>query len=165
MEHIKFLLNKYDVDVCGISEDNLHKTVNEHEYKVEKYRSFRMGGDISRVIAYVKEDIDCKIVDELMDPEIACIWLMVERGRARWLIGQYYREHMHLGDRDSASNVRQRERLDKFLAKVEQTERFENVIVTGDFNMNLDPENCDNDPANIDMKDKLLDTFPVAGLK
>ena len=37
-----------------------------------------MDGDMSRIVLYVKESIDCKVVDELMDPEIACIWIMVK---------------------------------------------------------------------------------------
>ena len=39
IKDIKFLLNKYDIFMCGISEANLHKTVDEHEYKVDKYKS------------------------------------------------------------------------------------------------------------------------------
>ena len=34
-----------------------------------------------------------------------------------------------------------------------------------DFNVNLDPDSQDIDPLNIELKDKLLDTFPLAGLK
>ena len=112
-----------------------------------------------------KEGIDYKIVDELVDPEVACIWLMVGKGKARWLIGQYYREQMYLGVRESASIDKQKERLGKFLAKVELTDKFDNVIIMGDFNVNIDPTNNDNDPVNIEMKDKLLDILPLAGLK
>ena len=35
----------------------------------------------------------------------------------------------------------------------------------GDLNINLDPDNTDSDPTMIELKDKLLDVFPLAGLK
>ena len=54
-------------------------------------------------MTYVKEDLDCKLEEDLIDPYVACIWLVVGRGKARWLIGQVYREHMILGDRETAT--------------------------------------------------------------
>ena len=40
LHHVKFLLNKYNVDVFGLSEVNLHKSVNNLEFKIDKYRAF-----------------------------------------------------------------------------------------------------------------------------
>ena len=70
-----------------------------------------------------------------------------------------------MGVRESASIDKQKEILGKFLSKVELTDKFDNVIIMGDFNVNIDPTNNDNDPVNIEMKDKLLDILPLAGLK
>ena len=73
MEHIKFLLNKYNIDVFGISEANLHNSVDEFEYKINNYKAFHQDHNISRIITYVKDDLDCKLEADLMDPELACI--------------------------------------------------------------------------------------------
>ena len=62
---------------------------------------------MARFVAYVREDLDCKVEDKLMDPDIACIWLLIGRGRARQLVGQVYREHMKLGDRESSTGDKQ----------------------------------------------------------
>ena len=38
--HTKFLLSKYNLDVLGLSEANLHNSVNELEYKIDNYKIF-----------------------------------------------------------------------------------------------------------------------------
>merc|ERR1712115_229626 len=123
----------------GLSEANLHKSVNDLEIKIDKYRAYHQDSNIARVVTYVREDLDCKIEESLMDPDIACIWLLIGRGKSRWLVGQVYREHMVLGDRESASGERQIERWRKFLDKVQLTEKYDNVTIIGDLNINLDP--------------------------
>ena len=40
LHHVKFLLSKYNLDVLGLSEANLHKSVNYLEYKIDKYKVF-----------------------------------------------------------------------------------------------------------------------------
>ena len=165
LQHVKFLLNKHNVDVFGLSEANLHRSVNDLDVKIEKYKAFYQDSNIARVVTYVREDLDCKIEDKLMDPDIACIWLLIGRGRARWLVGQVYREHMKLGDRESATSEKQIERWRKFLEKVRLTENYDNVTIIGDLNINLDPENNENSPLHSTLKDELLDVFPLASLK
>ena len=140
LQHVKYLLNKHNVDVLGLSEANLHRSVNEYEYKIEKFKAFKQNTNFARVVTYVREDLDCKIEEKLMDPDIACIWLLIGRGRSRWLVGQIYREHMILGDKKSSMSEKQIERWRKFLEKVKQTENYENVTIIGDLNINLDPE-------------------------
>ena len=76
-----------------------------------------------------------------------------------------YREHMVLGDRESSSSESQTERWRKFLDKVRQTEIFENVVIMGDLNINLDPDSTETSPLHNVLKEELLDTFPLAGLK
>merc|ERR1711867_415938 len=134
LHHVSFLLNKYNVDVFGLSEANLHKSVNNLEYKIGKYKVYHQDSNIARIVTYVREDLDCKVEESLMDPSIACIWLLMGRGRSRWLVGQAYREHMVLGDKESSSNDNQIERWRKLLDKVRQTERYENVVIMGDLN-------------------------------
>ena len=40
LQHVKYLINKHNVDVFGLSEANLHSSVNEYEYKIDKYKTF-----------------------------------------------------------------------------------------------------------------------------
>ena len=72
---------------------------------------------------------------------------------------------MVLGDKESSSGESQVERWRKFLEKVRQTERYENVVIMGDVNINLDPDSLETSPLQNDLKDDLLDTFPLSGFK
>ena len=114
-------MSKYNLDVLGLSEANLHKAVNNLEYKIDKYKVFHQDLKIARIVTYVRDDLDCKMEESLMDPNIACIWLWIGRGKSRWLVGQVYREHMVLGDKESSSCESQIDRWRKFLEKVRQT--------------------------------------------
>ena len=91
MEHVKFLVNKHNIDILGLSETNLHRSVEKLEIKIENYKIFCQDLNMSRIITYVKDDLECKLAEEMMDPEFSCIWLEVGRGRTKWLIGQIYR--------------------------------------------------------------------------
>ena len=127
--HARFLLSKYNVDVLGLSEANLHKSVDSLEYKINNYKVFHQDLKIARIVTYVREDVDCKVEESLMDDNIACIWLWIGRGRARWLVSQVYREHMFMGDRESSTAESQMVRWRRFLEKVRETEKYENVVI------------------------------------
>ena len=73
--HTKYLLSKYNVDVLGLSEANLHESVNSLEYKIENYKVFHQKLKIARIVTYVRDDVDCKVEESLMDEDIACIWM------------------------------------------------------------------------------------------
>ena len=75
LEHVKFLMNKHNIDVFGLLEANLHKSVDKLEIKIDKYKVFYQDLNMYRIVTYVKEDLDCKLVEELMDPGISCIWI------------------------------------------------------------------------------------------
>ena len=81
--HVKFLLSKFNLDVLGLSEANLHKSVNSLEYKIDKYKVFYQDLKIARIVTYVRDDLECKVKESLMDPNIACIWLWIGRGKSR----------------------------------------------------------------------------------
>ena len=50
LQHVKFLLNKYSIDVFGLSEANLHNSVDNIEIKLEKYNTFHQDLNFSRVV-------------------------------------------------------------------------------------------------------------------
>ena len=70
-----------------------------------------------------------------MDPELACIWLVIGKGKSKWLIGQVYREHMTLGNRESASVENQKYRWRMILKNVSKTDNYENVTIMDDRNI------------------------------
>ena len=51
------------------------------------------------------------------------------------------------------------------MEKVKLSEKYENITIIGDLNINIDPENTDSDNLNAELRDSLLDAFPLAGLK
>ena len=72
---------------------------------------------------------------------------------------------MILGDKESSTSERQIDRWRRYLEKVKQTDNYENVMIIGDLNVNLDPETNDSNPLQSVLKEELLDVFPLAGLK
>ena len=49
LHHVKFLLSKYNLDVLGLSEANLHKSVNNLEYNIDKYKVYHQDLNIARI--------------------------------------------------------------------------------------------------------------------
>ena len=49
------------MDVLGLSEANLHESVNSLEYKIENYKVFHQNLKIARIVTYVRDDVDCKV--------------------------------------------------------------------------------------------------------
>ena len=61
----------------------------------------------------------------------------------------------------TASTENQRVRISKFLDKVESASNLGDIVLIGDFNINLDPTNDIEDTWNTELKYKLLDTLPI----
>ena len=148
LEHVKYLVNKHNIDILGILESNLHRSIDKIEVKIDKYRMLCQEINMSRIIVYVRDNLDCKLVEDMMDPGLSCIWLEIGRGRSKWLIGQLYREHRLLGDRESATSEKQKERWNNILDRVRMMERYENDTIMGDLNINIDPNNMDSNQLN-----------------
>ena len=51
LENIKFLLSKHKLDVLGVSEANIERGTQDHEYRVHGYSTKRRGVDIHGWIA------------------------------------------------------------------------------------------------------------------
>ena len=59
---------------------------------------------------------------------------------------------------------KQKERFTKYLNIVQQTSNYNNIIIMGDFNVNMDTENRELDQNANEFKNMLLDVFPLMGL-
>ena len=126
------------------------QSLDESAYLIQGYNVIRSSGDIARVIVYIKEDLQYKILSSLNN-DIAAIWLEVGKYRSKWTVCQYYREHRVLGVQGSESLDSQTRRFETFLSTIE-TREANNTIIMGDFNIDLRDDNY----SQNDFKDKLL---------
>ena len=74
-----------------------------------------------------------------MNDNNAETWLEIGSHRSKWHMAIFYRELMKLGEPDSGTYENQVLRLDKFLTKAENSANKGYSILSGDFNINLDP--------------------------
>ena len=88
---------------------------------------------------------------------------MMEIGerKNKWLICNYYREHSLLGVSGSNSLELQSLKFNQFLAEMETVPDHKNLVILGDFNINLMEDSNSN---NNELKDSLLDRLPLLGL-
>ena len=114
-------------------------------------------------MSYVKSNLNYKVCSTLMNDASAENWLEIGTHRNKWQIGVFYREFKKFGEPNSGTYEEQVQRLDNFLTKAEFSAAKGNCVLIGDFNINLDPENTENQYHNEEFKDKLLDTLPLAG--
>ena len=131
------------------------------KYKIEGYDIFKSKGDISRIITYCKSELKAKENLNICDNSIASTWLEIGHTRSRWLVGQFYREQSILGQPNSRKLDEQVERFNLFLNGIENLNGWDNCIILGDFNINLDLECTDDN--NYMLRNLLFDTFPLAG--
>ena len=122
-----------------------------------------LGGNIARSVSYVRSTLNYKVNSTLMNDNSAENWLEIGSHRNKWQVGVYYREFKQLGKPDSSSLEQQSIRLDSFLTKAESAASKGNCILIGDFNLNLDQENSEQPFLSEELKDKLLDSLPLAG--
>merc|ERR1712240_800550 len=117
-------------------------------------------GDIARLCIYFKKDIKVKLVNHNTNDSSA-IWLEIGERKNKWLLCNYYREHSLLGIPGSNTPELQSLRFENFISDVELVPSYRNLIIIGDFNINLLDDNNGN---TNEMKDSLLDRFPLLGL-
>ena len=67
MEQIKFILDKYKMDVLGISEANLLPDLDPCYYRIDGYDCIKSGGKIARSVTYVKSNLNYKVLPTLMN--------------------------------------------------------------------------------------------------
>ena len=139
LNEIENFLKEKKIDILGVSEANLDSTIPECEYKIPGYSIVRSHGAISRIITYISDNL---IWRELKDfaKDVSCNWLEIGKGKSKLTICMYYREFKILGIDGSNSFTAQVERLESFLNISLKTRNLPNVILLGDFNVNLNGE-------------------------
>ena len=88
----------------GISESNYHNSVNKSEVTLEGYdllTSKTMENQsiiMSRVVIYIKECVQYRVRDDLMDNEFSSISVEIGGlGRKKVIFGHLYGDHQFLG--------------------------------------------------------------------
>ena len=112
----------------------------------------------------MKDNLKHDILEDLNLEGEAWLWLRIGRGKRSWNFGNYYREHRKLGVSRLETEAKQESRLEGFLTVTKRVVILGNVAILGDFNVNLDPTSTDSSNVTLRLKDKLLNTFPLAGL-
>ena len=82
--------------------------------------------------------------------------------RNKWIVGHYYREYKIIGEQGSETLEKQQSRFDVFIDTVNNLPSDKNILIMGDFNIDLEVKT--NYPTQALFKDKLLDNLPIIGL-
>ena len=89
IEEIENTINDFSPDIFLISEANIFDKDLEHETRIEGYNIVHTKSIVtmkySRLVMLVKDGLNIKIVEDLMDTEVASIWIKVNKQGARSL--------------------------------------------------------------------------------
>ncbi|MCG7881047.1 MAG: hypothetical protein JAY96_05605 [Candidatus Thiodiazotropha endolucinida] len=143
--NIQSLLNKVDqlqvefshFDVVALSETWLSPNVSDDDIMFQNFqkpfRKDRMINNYGGVIVYVKENIACKRRHDLEIDRIECIWLEITLKAKSLLLGLFYRPP------NSPACT-----LDDIETSIDLAfdSNIQNIIVTGDLNLNYLNESC-----------------------
>ena len=103
LEQIKIILEKYKIDVVGITEANLLQDLDPCFYKIDGYDCIKSGGNIARSVSYVRSTLNYKDCSTLMNDTSAENWLEIGSHRNKWHIGIFYREFKKFGEPNSGT--------------------------------------------------------------
>ena len=94
----------------------------------------------ARCVLYVREDLGCKVREDLMDENFPEIWIEIgEANKKRSMLCLYYREFSEWNARETTNSIKsQCERFNSWLAKTsDQIEKNQELWIIGDFNVDL----------------------------
>ena len=157
-DSIETVIAGYKPEILGISEANFLKQHDLNDVQIENYNLF-MSDTIhnneiqaSRVVVYVRNDIACKIRNDLMNDTFSSIWLEVNLPRRKkFLVCHAYREwqYLHQGNKDSKSIDSQHVRWKQFLTQWENGLKTDlECLVVGDLNIDHTKWTKDDLPSN-----------------
>ena len=140
-EDIEHMTLDFKPDMAIISEANLGHSTQDYEalipgYKMIVTKDYSLGL-CSRLVVLIRESIDFTVLEKVMQPDIASIWIKLSgRGVKTVIIGAVYREH-HLLDRvnDTSLESQQTFRWNKFIAQWNSLEGKGEIFVAGDTNL------------------------------
>ena len=144
--HIQQLVDEKLPDLLFISEANLFlEDIGDLQYKIKIYGynlhlpQSMTSIQYSRIILLSKEGLNIQIMEELMDPIIASIWVKIcGRGMKRLLVGGIYREQTLLNQKEpnlSAVPLEQEARWRTFIDQWMRATNMGPCQIIGDTNL------------------------------
>ena len=147
---IQHLVDEYSPDLAIISEANLFLKHSNEQRHIEGYdiivtKGFEHFG-VSRLVVLAKEGMNVQTDDNLMDSQVASIWMKFAsaENRKKLIIGAIYREHRLIGPLapiGSETDSQQKIRWKRFTEQWRRASTGADVFVIGDTNIDLEKWN------------------------
>ena len=145
MHEIESLISQLHPAILGISEINLKSSHDIMKVQLPGYELLTSTTlqnpqlNISRVVVYVKDDLNCKLRPDLMDDIFSSIWIEVKSGRQKFLVANIYRDHQYMSQGADKSSLNMEQQLVRWLVFLEQWQRALatglEVHTLGDYNL------------------------------
>ena len=142
MQH---MVDEVKPDMIFVSEANLLSSTSEEEKNIAGYtitttKDFRNSG-ISQLVLLIRDNFEVETQMELMENDIASIWVKIpRRGNRRLILGGMYREHKLIGDPTDArigGYEHQAARWRAFIEQWKRADKLGEVHVIGDLNVDM----------------------------
>ena len=145
MPEIECLVKRLHPAVLGISESNLKHTHDMSKVQLPGYELLTSKTlqnpelNISRVVVYVKDDLNCKLRPDLMDDKFSSIWVEVRSGKQKFLVANIYRDHQYMNQGADQTSLSMDQQLVRWVLFLEQWQRALatglEVHTLGDYNL------------------------------
>ena len=144
MEYVEELIYEHEPVVLAISEANLRESTEVSCVRIENYNLLTLKAisnvnmKISRIVAYVRNDVVYKRRTDLENDHDAMIWLEIKyKGGRNLILGLVYREHKYLMQtvNNSGTDEEQLTRWRTIVDKWEIAGDTNDVVVMGDTNI------------------------------
>ena len=145
MRELERVIQERKPGIIGISEANLKQTVEMDKVRIPGYEIYTSytaeGGVMRRLVTYVREGVNVKLREDLMDTNFSSIWLEInlKQGKkdVKILVCNFYREHKVVGIDKTDQREEQWMRWSIFLEQwTRALECHEEIHVMGDANFN-----------------------------
>ena len=144
---IDYLLDKYKLDIFGLSETNQLKrdviNTNNRNYVFEP--GFTYSDEKTRLGVFVKRGISYKVNKNIMSKlQVPCVWLDLKIKGAKIAIVNVYREFQlylpkEIRDMNSRGISEQYNRFENFIQVwMDNSKNYDEIWTLGDFNLDLD---------------------------
>ena len=133
MPEIESLVSRLHSSILGISESNLKSSHDLTKVQLPGYQLLTSQTlnnaqlNVSRVVVYVKDELNYKLRPDLMDDSFSSIWIEVKSGRQKFLVANIYRDHQYM-NQVTNNSLSMEQQLVRWVVFLEQWSR---ALATG----------------------------------
>ena len=133
MNEIESLVSALHPECLGISESNLKSCQDMTKVQLPGYQLFTSKTinnpelNISRVVVYIKDRLNCKLREDLMDDSFSSVWVEIKAGKQKFLVANIYREHQYM-NQDTDQSLGMDQQLLRWILFLEQ---WRKALATG----------------------------------